>query len=153
MKAKKKRWYVVTVVWLGIIMSSGAYAATIAVEAGGDLDAANASAVAGDAIEIKDGVTYQGAGSGETILDCNGLTRAFDGRGNIAQNDDLPYSEEGYPENTSGPKGWIIRGLTVVNGVADAVSKSIERVGENPDFSAPFAMSVILRRIVFRRPS
>jgi len=156
MKTKKKICNVVIAILLGIFISGGAYADTITVEAGGDIAAANAIAIAGDvieiaagtyiltdAIEIKDSVTYQGAGSGQTVLDCGGVTRAFDGRGNIAQNDDLPYSEEGYPENTSGPKGWIIRGLTIVNGVADAVNKSIERVGENPDPSTPFAMNVI----------
>jgi hypothetical protein len=60
------------------------------VEAGGDIAAANAMAVAGDvidiaagtyaitaAIEIKDGVTYQGAGAGLTIIDGGGTTRAF----------------------------------------------------------------------------
>ncbi|MFC1764515.1 choice-of-anchor Q domain-containing protein [Planctomycetota bacterium] len=156
MKTKNNSWNVLAVIVLGMIVSRGAYAATIAVEAGGDLAAANASAVAGDVIEIaagtyniaaalviKDGVTYQGAGSGATILDCNGLTRAFTGRGNIAQNDELPYSADGYPENTSGPKDWMIKGCTIVNGVADAVGKSIERVGEDPDLFPPLEANVI----------
>lgn len=156
MEATTKRWCVVMSVFVGITLSSGAYAATITVEAGGDLAAANATAVAGDvieiaagtyvlsaALEIKDGVTYQGAGSGETILDCNGLTRAFDGRGDTAQNDSLPYSETGYPANTSGPQDWMIKGLTVINGVADAVNKSVERVGADPNRVPPLTDNVI----------
>jgi len=116
---------------------------TIPVEAGGDIAAANASAVAGDtidiaagtyaitaAIEIKDGVTYQGAGSAQTIIDCGGVTRAFVGWGNRSQNDDLPYSETGYPDNTSGPKGWVIQGLSIIDGEADNVDKSVRRVGD-----------------------
>ena len=116
---------------------------TIPVDPNGDIAAANATAVAGDiidiaagtyaitaAIEIKDGVTYQGAGSALTIIDCGGATRAFVGWGDRSQNDDLPYSETGYPDNTSGPKDWVIQGLSIINGVADDVSKSVLRVGD-----------------------
>ncbi len=128
---------------------------TIVVEAGGDIAAANASAVADDiigiaagtyaiteAIEIKDGVTYRGAGSGQTIIDCGGVTRAFVGWGDRSLNDDLSYSETGYPANTSGPKGWVIQGLSIINGVADDVSKSVLRVGD-PAIDPPLAANEI----------
>ena len=143
-------------VLLAIAISTGAYAATITVDAGGDIAAANATAVAGDvidiaagtyaitaAIEIKDGVTYQGAGSALTIIDCGGATRAFVGWGNRSQNDDLPYSETGYPDNTSGPKGWVIQGLKIINGVADDVDKSVRRVGD-PAIDPPLTANEIL---------
>ena len=141
---------------LAIAMSTGAYSATIKVEPGGDIAAANAMAVAGDtieiaagtyaitkAIEIKDGVTYKGAGSGQTIIDCGHVTRAFVGWGNRSQNDDLPYSETGYPDNTSGPKGWVIQGLTIRNGAADNVEKSVRRVGD-PAIVPPLTANEIL---------
>jgi len=143
MKIRMKTWNVMIAVLLAIAISTGAYAATIIVDAGGDIAAANATAMAGDvidiasgtysitaAIEIKDGITYQGAGSAQTIIDCGGVTRAFVGWGDHAQNDDLPYSETGYLPNTSGPKGWVIQGLSIINGVADDVSKSVRRVGD-----------------------
>jgi len=134
----------------------GRPAATIKVEAGGDIAAANASAQAGDtieiaagtyaitaAIEIKDGVTYKGAGSGQTIIDCGHVTRAFVGWGNRSQNDNLPYSEAGYPDNTSGPKGWVIQGLTIKNGAADNVEKNVRRVGD-PAIVPPLTANEIL---------
>jgi len=130
--------------------------ATIIVEPGGDIAAANAMAVAGDiigiaagtypiteAIEIKDGVTYRGEGSGQTIIDCGSVTRAFVGWGDGSQNDDLPYSETGYPANTSGPKDWVIQGLSIINGVADDVNKSVRRVGD-PTIDPPLAANEIL---------
>jgi len=143
MQIRKKTWNAMMAALLAIAMSTGAYSATITVEAGGDIAAANATAVSGDiieiaagtyaiteAIEIKDGVTYKGAGSGKTIIDCGVVTRAFVGWGNRSQNDDLPYSETGYPANTSGPKGWVIQGLSIIDGEADYVDKSVRRVGD-----------------------
>ncbi|UCC96488.1 MAG: hypothetical protein JSW66_11665 [Phycisphaerales bacterium] len=132
-------------------------AATIAVDPNSDIAAANESAQAGDTIEfaegtyviasqieIKDGVTYRGAGSGQTIIDCGGVTRAFVGWGDRSQNDELPYSETGYPPNTSGPKGWVIQGLSIINGVADGVDKVVQRVGD-PDFNdPPLSANVVL---------
>jgi predicted outer membrane repeat protein len=156
MQTKMKTPNAMIAVLLVIAMSTGAYAATITVEAGGDIAAANATAVAGDvidiaagtyaitvAIEIKDGVTYQGAGSALTIIDCGGVTRAFVGWGNRSQNDDLPYSETGYPENTSGPKGWVIQGLKIINGAADDVDKSVRRIGD-PAIDPPLTANEVL---------
>jgi len=102
---------------------------TIPVEAGGDIAAANALAQAGDTIdiaagtfvlaeqiEIKDGVTYQGAGADLTILDCNNLTRAFAAWGDRgATNGQVDANGVGVP-NTTGPTGWVISGLTIQNG-------------------------------------
>ena len=135
--------------------AGGEPAATIVVEAGGDIAAANAGAMAGDIIgiavgtfvlteqiEIKDGVTYRGAGAGQTIIDCGGLTRAFVCWGDRSINDDLPYSETGYPANTSGPKGWVIQGLSIINGVADDVDKGVLRVGD-PAIDPPLTANEI----------
>jgi len=99
---------------------------TITVEAGGDIAAANALAKAGDTIEIasgtyyltsqieiKDGVTYRGAGPGLTIIDGNDTTRAFVAWG------DRSFNEGNENPNDSGPKGWLLEGMTIQNCVAD----------------------------------
>ena len=107
--------------------------ATITVEAGGDIAAANELAQPGDTIEIaegtyiltsqieiKDGVTYQGAGSGLTIIDGNNATRAFVGWGDRGATDgQIDANGDGVP-NTTGPKDWVINGMTIQNCVADA---------------------------------
>ena len=99
---------------------------TITVEEGGDIAAANELANAGDAIEIaagtyvlasqieiKDGVTYRGAGPGLTIIDGNDVTRAFAAFG------DRSFNETNENPNNSGPKGWVLDGMTIQNCVAD----------------------------------
>jgi hypothetical protein len=99
---------------------------TITVEAGGDIAAANEMAKAGDTIEIaagtyfltsqiliKDGVTYRGAGAGLTIIDGNDVTRAFAAWG------DRSFNETNENPNDSGPKGWVLEGMTIQNCVAD----------------------------------
>jgi hypothetical protein len=99
---------------------------TIPVDPDSDLAAANASAKAGDTIEfaegtyniaaqieIKSGVTYKGAGPGLTIIDGAELTRAFVGWG------DRTYNNTNDNANDSGPKDWVIEGLTIQNCVAD----------------------------------
>ncbi len=96
------------------------------VEAGGDIAAANAIAEDGDTIEItagtyyltsqieiKDGVTYRGAGPGLTIIDGNDTTRAFVAWG------DRSFNEGNENPNDSGPKGWVLEGMTIQNCVAD----------------------------------
>jgi len=100
--------------------------ATITVGAGGDIAAANAIAQAGDTIEIaagtyyltsqiaiKDGVTYKGAGSGLTVIDGNNVTRAF-----VAWGDRF-FNEDNEKPNNSGPKDWVLQGMTIQNCVAD----------------------------------
>ncbi|MBW7991427.1 MAG: hypothetical protein FVQ84_15645 [Planctomycetes bacterium] len=99
---------------------------TITVEEGGDIAAANELAKAGDTIEIaagtyvlasqiliKDGVTYRGAGQGLTIIDGNDLTRAFAAFG------DRGLNNGNENPNDSGPKGWVLEGMTIQNCVAD----------------------------------
>jgi len=100
---------------------------TITVEASGDIAAANALAQVGDTIEIaagkyyltsqieiKNGVTYKGAGAGQTIIDGNNVTRAFVAWG------DRSFNEGTVNPNDSGPKNWVLDGLTIQNCVADA---------------------------------
>ena len=100
---------------------------TITVEAGEDIAAANALAEPGDTIEIaagtyyltsqieiKDGVTYKGAGPGLTIIDGNDTTRAFVAWG------DRSFNEGNENANDSGPKGWVLEGMTIQNCVADS---------------------------------
>jgi len=99
---------------------------TIPVDPNSNIAAANESAKAGDTIEfaegtyyltsqieIKDGVIYKGAGPGLTIIDGNDTTRAFAALG------DLFFNEDSENANDSGPKGWIIEGMTIQNCVAD----------------------------------
>jgi len=99
---------------------------TITVEAGGDIAAANEITKPGDTIEIaegtfyltsqieiKDGVTYKGAGPGLTIIDGNDTTRAFVAWG------DRSFNNGNENPNDSGPKGWVLEGMTIQNCVAD----------------------------------
>jgi len=102
-----------------------------------ELEAAAAVAVAGDTIllaegtyeitsqiEIKDGVTYQGAGSELTIIDCNNVTRAFAAWGDRGAVDGQveinDANEVVNVQNTTGPTGWVIDGLSIQNAVSDA---------------------------------
>jgi hypothetical protein len=99
---------------------------TIPVDPNSDLAAANELAQPGDTIEfaegtyyitsqiiVKDGVTYKGAGPGLTIIDGNDTTRAFAAWG------DRSFNEGNENPNDSGPKGWVIEGMTIQNCVAD----------------------------------
>jgi len=106
-----------------------------------ELEAAAAAAVAGDRIvlaegtyaitsqiEIKDGVTYQGAGAGLTIIDGNDATRAFVAWGDrSATNGQVQINDAnevvGVP-NTTGQKDWVLDGLTIQNCVSDANNRS-----------------------------
>jgi len=107
--------------------------ATIPVDPNGNIAAANALAQTGDTIkiaagtyyltskiEIKGGVTYQGAGPGLTIIDGNNVTRAFVAWGDRgATNGQVDANGVGVL-NATGPKGWILEGMTIRNCVADA---------------------------------
>ena len=99
---------------------------TIPVDPNSDLAAVNDSAKVGDTIEfaegtylitsqikIKDGVTYSGAGPGLSIIDGNDTTRAFVGWG------DRSFNEDNENANDSGPKDWVLEGMTIQNCVAD----------------------------------
>ncbi len=105
---------------------------TIPVDPNGDIAAANALAKAGDTVQIsagtymlksqiaiKDGVTYKGAGPGLTIIDGNNVTRGFVAWGDRgATNGQVDANGVGLT-NTTGPKGWVLEGLTIRNCVAD----------------------------------
>ena len=109
---------------------------TIPVDPTSDIAAANELARPGDTIEfaegtyyitsqieIKNGVTYQGAGAGLTIIDGNDVTRAFaawDDRG--ATDGQVDANGLSVPNNT-GPKGWVIEGMTIQNCVADTENR------------------------------
>jgi len=99
---------------------------TIPVDPNSDLAAANDEAKAGDTIlfaegtyaitsqlTVKDGVTYQGAGPGLTIIDGQNLTRAFVGWG------DRTYNNTNENINDSGPEDWVMDGITFQNCVSD----------------------------------
>ncbi len=101
-------------------------AVTITVDPNGDIAAANELAKPGDTIEIaegtyyltsqieiKDGVTYRGAGPGLTIIDGNDTTRAFVAWG------DRSFNNGNDNPNDSGPKVWVLEGMTIQNCVAD----------------------------------
>ncbi|MCG7851363.1 MAG: proprotein convertase P-domain-containing protein, partial [Methanosarcinaceae archaeon] len=87
-----------------------------------DLAAANELAKPGGTIEfaagtynitsqiiVKEGVTYKGAGQGLTIIDGNDVTRAF-----VAWGDRF-FNEDSNNVNDSGPKGWVLEGMTIQN--------------------------------------
>ena len=110
------------------------YGFTIAVDPGSDIAAANAQAEAGDTvlfaegmyylssqINVKSGVTYQGAGAGLTILDCNNLTRAFVAWGDRGATSGQVDANGIAIANRTGPTDWVISDLTIQNGEADAL--------------------------------
>jgi len=116
--------------------ASGEPPVTITVEAGGDIAAANELAMPGDTIEIaegtyyltsqieiKDGVTYKGAGAGLTIIDGNDVTRAFAAWGDRgATSGQVDANSAGVP-NATGPKDWVLDGMNIQNCVADTVNR------------------------------
>lgn len=109
---------------------------TIPVDPNSDIAAANELAQPGDTIEfaegtyiltsqieIKDGVAYQGAGVGLTIIDGNDVTRAFVAHGDRgATNGQVDANGVSVP-NATGPTGWALDGLTIQNCVSDAVDR------------------------------
>ncbi|MBN2131723.1 MAG: right-handed parallel beta-helix repeat-containing protein [Sedimentisphaerales bacterium] len=108
----------------------------ILVDPNSDLAAAAAAAQVGDRIifaegtyvltsqlEIKDGVTYRGAGADLTIIDGNNVTRAFVAWGDRGATDGQVDANGVAIPNLTGPKGWVLDGLTIQNCVADAASR------------------------------
>jgi hypothetical protein len=105
---------------------------TIVVDPNGDIAAASALANPGDTVQIsagtyllasqiaiKDGVTYKGAGAGLTIIDGNNVTRAFVAWGDRGATNGQIDANGVSITNTTGPKGWILEGLTIRNCVSD----------------------------------
>jgi len=106
---------------------------TIPVDPNSDIATANELAQPGDTIEfaagtyditsqieIKDGVTYKGAGAGLTIIDGNDATRAFVAWGNRGATDGQVDANGVDVPNMTGPTGWVLDGLTIQNCVSDA---------------------------------
>ena len=89
-------------------------AAAATVQPGGTIEFVEGTYYITSQIEIKDGVTYRGAGPGLTIIDGNGTTRAF-----VAWGDRF-FNEDNENANDSGPKNWVMEGMTIQNCVADA---------------------------------
>ena len=109
---------------------------TIPVDPNSDLAAANALANPGDTIlfaegtyditsqiEIKDGVTYQGAGAGLTIIDGNDATRAFVAWGDRGATDGQVDANGVDILNLTGPVGWVLDGLTIQNCMSDTENR------------------------------
>ncbi|MFC1764557.1 choice-of-anchor Q domain-containing protein, partial [Planctomycetota bacterium] len=101
-----------------------------------ELEAAANAAVAGDTIvlaegtyilnsqiEVKSGVTYQGAGMDLTILDCNNVTRAFAAWGDRGATEGQVDANGVAIPNLTGPTGWVVDGLTIQNGVSDSANR------------------------------
>jgi len=126
--------------WIdGVRWYEGDYVAppvTINVGPDGDIAAANELAMPGDTIEIaegiyvltsqielKDNVTYRGAGPGLTIIYGNDVTRAFVAWGDRgATNGQVDADGVGVP-NLTGQTGWVLEGLTFTNCVSDAENR------------------------------
>ena len=71
-------------------------------------------------IEIKDGVTFRGAGPGLTIIDGNDLTRAFVAWGDPGATNGQVYVTGEALQNFTGPIEWALEDMTIQNCVADA---------------------------------
>ena len=71
-------------------------------------------------IEIKDGVTFRGAGPGLTIIDGNDMTRGFVAWGDPGATNGQLYVDGEALQNFTGPIEWAIEDMTIQNCVADA---------------------------------
>ncbi|MHC4326116.1 MAG: hypothetical protein ACYSUX_17740 [Planctomycetota bacterium] len=87
-------------------------AAAEEVQPGGTIEFAAGAYYITSQIVVKDSVTYKGAGPGLTIIDGGNATRAFAAWG------DRSFNEGNENLNDSGPKGWVIEGLTIQNCVS-----------------------------------
>ena len=98
-------------------------AAAEAVLPGGRIEFAEGTYYLTSQIVIKDNVTYRGAGAGLTIIDGNDVTRAFAAFGDRGATDgQVDADGNGVPNNT-GPKDWVLEGMTIQNCVADTVER------------------------------
>ncbi|MHC4628547.1 MAG: proprotein convertase P-domain-containing protein, partial [Planctomycetota bacterium] len=90
--------------------SSDIAAANEGAKPGGLFEFAEGTYVLTSQIEVKDGVTYVGAGPGLTIIDGNDVTRAFAAWGDRgATNGQVDADGAGMP-NLTGPTRWVIEG-------------------------------------------
>jgi len=129
----------VNITWDGVgttTITASTSGVTIPVDPNGDIAAANEIAQPGDTIEIaagtfvlaeqiaiKDGVTYKGAGAGLTIIDGNDVTRAFVVWGDRGATDGQVDANGVGISNATGPKDWVLDGLTIQNCVADTLDR------------------------------
>jgi hypothetical protein len=98
-------------------------AATAAAQFGGRIEFAEGTYYITSQIEIKDGVTYRGAGPGLTIIDGNDVTRAFVAWGDRgATSGQVDANGVGVP-NATGPKDWVLEQMTIQNCVADTANR------------------------------
>jgi len=103
--------------------SSDLAAAAAVVQPGGRIEFAEGTYYITSQIEIKNDVTYHGAGAGLTIIDGNDVTRAFVAWGDrSAANGQVDADGNSVP-NTTGPKGWVLEGMTIQNCVADTADR------------------------------
>jgi len=98
-------------------------AAAAAVQPGGRIEFAEGTYYITSQLEIKDGVTYRGAGPGLTIIDGNDITRAFSAWGDRSVGNGQVDADGVAVQNTTGPKGWLIEGMAIQNCVADTANR------------------------------
>ena len=98
-------------------------AVTAAAQFGDRIVFAEGTYVLTSQIEIKDGVTYRGAGADLTVIDGNNVTRAFAAWGDRGAADGQVDANGVAIPNLTGPKSWVLDGLTIQNCVSDAASR------------------------------
>lgn len=82
-------------------------------------------------VELVSNVTYQGDKRGGTVVDGGGAFRAFTAWGDRSLSDGRRNSSQ----NTTGPKGWVLRDMIIQNCVADKVNREFDvktRTVNNP---------------------
>ncbi|MHC4296624.1 MAG: proprotein convertase P-domain-containing protein [Planctomycetota bacterium] len=103
--------------------SSDLAAANELAKPGGTIHLAEGTYILNGPIDIKEGVTYQGAGAGLTSIDGNDVTRVLTAWGDLGATDgQVDENGDGVP-NLTGPTRWVLDGLTIQNGVADAAGR------------------------------
>jgi len=98
-------------------------AAAAAANPGDRINLAAGTYVLTSQIEIKSGVAYQGAGADLTVIDGNNVTRAFVAWGDRGATDGQVDANGVAVPNLTGPKDWVLDGLTIQNCVADAANR------------------------------
>ena len=103
--------------------SSDLAAAFAAVQPGGRIEFAEGIYTLTSQLEIKSGVNYRGAGPELTIIDGANVTRAFIAWGDRGVTDGQVDADGVGVPNTTGPKGWVLEGMTIQNCVADTADR------------------------------
>jgi len=100
-------------------------AAAVAADAGTKILLAEGIYELTSSIDIKSGTIFEGAGADLTIIDCNGLCRAFTAWGDRSATGLLDPNGVEIP-NRTGPTDWVIDGLTIQNGVTAEEDDGLE---------------------------